>query len=154
MFKVVILVALSFSMCYKAFAHDEKDIGCLIEAIYFEARSEPIAGQIAVATTIVNRTSNKNFQKTICDVVHNKVKIRGMIGRYRCSYSYWCDTKRKTMTDPAAVGQATLAATLSLQGLVAKGTDNVLYYHALYRKPYWAYEQKYITRIGNHLFYE
>jgi len=154
MFKVAILVALSFFLCYKAFAHEKKDIECLIEAIYFEARSEPLIGQIAVATTILNRAGNNNFQKTICSVVQNKTKIRGSMGRYRCSYSYWCEVKKKTMAERPAVEQATLAANLSLQGLVAKGTDNVLYYHTLHRKPYWAYGQKYTTRIGNHLFYE
>jgi len=154
MCRITLLVALSFLLCYKAFAYEEKDIGCLVEAVYFEARSESLTGQVAVATTILNRANSNNPPKTICEVVHNKVKIRGLINRYRCSYSYWCDVKRKTMTDLTALRQATLAATLSLQGLVVKGTDNVLYYHAQYRKPYWAYEQRYVTRIGNHLFYE
>ena len=49
---------------------DEDDFTCLVEAIYHEARSEPLMGMIAVANTILNRVYSKRYPNTICSVVH------------------------------------------------------------------------------------
>lgn len=42
---------------------------CLSEAIYYEARSESLIGQKAVAEVILNRRKSKHFPNTICEVV-------------------------------------------------------------------------------------
>ena len=39
-----------------------RELKCLSEALYFEARGEQIEGQIAVADVIINRKNSKNFQ--------------------------------------------------------------------------------------------
>ena len=44
-------------------------IACLATAIYFEARGEPMVGQVAVAQVIVNRVYDERFPDTVCDVV-------------------------------------------------------------------------------------
>ena len=41
---------------------------CLTTAVYFEARSEPLLGQLAVATVILNRVKSSN--SSICGVVY------------------------------------------------------------------------------------
>jgi spore germination cell wall hydrolase CwlJ-like protein len=40
------------------------------QAIYYEANSEPFAGQLAVAQVILNRLRHPRFPKTICGVIH------------------------------------------------------------------------------------
>ena len=62
---------------------------CLARAIYFEARSEPEAGQIAVANVILNRVKSKRYPDSICGVVYD--------GAHRlnsCQFSFACDGKK------------------------------------------------------------
>ncbi|MEL7116266.1 MAG: cell wall hydrolase, partial [Pseudomonadota bacterium] len=42
---------------------------CLAEALYFEARGETVAGQVAVAEVILNRVDNRQFPNSICGVI-------------------------------------------------------------------------------------
>ena len=50
---------------------------CLVEAIYFEARSESFSGQLAVATVILNRVKSTIFPNTICKVVKEGIYYDG-----------------------------------------------------------------------------
>ena len=45
-------------------------IACLATAIYFEARGEPMVGQVAVAQVIVNRVYDERFPDTVCDGIN------------------------------------------------------------------------------------
>ena len=42
------------------------EVVCIAMAIYFEARSEPLDGQVAVANTIMNRVASPKFPDTPC----------------------------------------------------------------------------------------
>ena len=46
---------------------------CLAEAIYFEARGEPIEGQVAVAEVVLNRVDDRRYPKTVCGVTNQGV---------------------------------------------------------------------------------
>ena len=59
------------------------DWKCLAEAIYFESRGEPLAGQIAVAEVILNRVDSPAYPNTVCGVTHQGV---GTAGR-ACQFS-------------------------------------------------------------------
>jgi hypothetical protein len=51
----------------------EKQIDCLAEAIYHEARGESKLGQAAVAQVILNRVTSDKFKpETICGITHQK----------------------------------------------------------------------------------
>jgi spore germination cell wall hydrolase CwlJ-like protein len=64
---------------------------CLAEAIYFEARGEPLAGQIAVAEAVLNRVDSPHYPDTICAVTNQGV------GRGRaCQFSYACDGRPRS----------------------------------------------------------
>ena len=45
------------------------EVTCLAQNIYFEARSEPVAGMLAVGHVVLNRVASKRFPNTICKVV-------------------------------------------------------------------------------------
>ena len=53
---------------YTESSHPE--LYCLAKNIYFEAKSEPIAGQYAVADVVLNRVKDSRFPNTICEVVY------------------------------------------------------------------------------------
>lgn len=48
---------------------NDEDLRCLAGAIYFESRGEPLAGQLAVAEVILNRTQSRRFRGSVCDVI-------------------------------------------------------------------------------------
>src|SRR5262249_45834810 len=43
---------------------------CLTNAIYFEARGEPVRGQIAVAQVVMNRVFSGYYPDSVCGVVY------------------------------------------------------------------------------------
>ena len=50
----------------------QRDLQCLAEALYFEARGEGAQGQRAVAEVILNRVDHPRFPKTVCGVVNQR----------------------------------------------------------------------------------
>lgn len=48
------------------------EIGCLAANLYFEARGEPLKGQLAVAKVTLNRVKSKQYPDSICAVVFQK----------------------------------------------------------------------------------
>ena len=57
---------------------EERERRCLATAIYFEARGEPIRGQIAVGQVILNRVRSPQFPQTICGVVYQGQMASGL----------------------------------------------------------------------------
>ena len=63
------------------------EITCLAQNIYFEARSEPVAGMLAVGHVVLNRVASDRFPDTVCKVIRQGGERR----RHRCQFSWWCD---------------------------------------------------------------
>jgi spore germination cell wall hydrolase CwlJ-like protein len=126
----------------------DAELYALTEAIYFEARSEPIAGQIAVAQSILNRVNSKHYPDTIEGVVHQQK--RGI-----CQFSYYCDGKTDRMTDIVSEAEAERVALMVIHGTVpvdlTEGSDH--YYSTIIAPPYWADSMEFKVQIGKHRFY-
>lgn len=116
------------------------DITCLAKNIYYEARGEPILGQIAVAKVTVNRLNNGSFGNTICEVVFAKDQ-----------FSWTKDSKRK-IVDQKAWKAATDIATAILTNTIHLDLD-ALYFHANHVKPRWSRYKEKAATIGKHIFY-
>ena len=67
----------------------EKSEKCLTNAIYFEARGEPVRGQMAVAQVIMNRVFSGYYPDSVCGVVYQNANRRN-----RCQFSFACDDIR------------------------------------------------------------
>ena len=74
---------------------------CLAEAIYFESRGEPLAGQIAVAEVVLNRVDDRRYPKTVCGVTK-----QGVGGGRGCQFSYACDGRSDAMKSQVARARA------------------------------------------------
>ena len=124
---------------------------CLAEAIYFEARGEPVRGQLAVAQVVINRLKNPAYPSTVCGVVYqNRNRRNG------CQFSFACDGIRDVIRDRGAWATA---QTLARQVLFSEAewlTDvgSATHYHATYVRPNWARTMIRMTRIGQHVFYK
>ena len=51
------------------------EMRCLAGAVYFESRGEPLAGQLAVAQVVINRTESSQFPSSYCAVVYQRAQF-------------------------------------------------------------------------------
>ena len=130
-----------------AFNRSEKK--CLARAIYFEARSESRAGQIAVANVIMNRKVNRYYPNTVCRVVNQGAKRRT-----GCQFSFRCDGQSDIPREKKPWRASREIASLVLSGkLRDTRLRGVTHYHAEYVKPKWAKQFRRVAKIGKHIFY-
>lgn len=116
---------------------------CLAGAVYFEARSEPLQGQLAVADVVINRASSGRYPTTICAVVTQRAQfsfIRN--GRFP-------EADRSSEAWRRAVAIARIAR----ERLANQVAPNVLWYHADYVAPVWRRNLTRVSKIGAHIFY-
>ncbi len=126
----------------------ERELHCLTEAIYYEARGESIEGQIAVAEVIINRVDSKRYPDSVCGVVS-----QGEERLNSCQFSYKCDGEPERMSDKNARHRARDVAILILKGERRSLTDRATHYHATYVNPYWSKKLKKTAQHGTHVFY-
>lgn len=135
-----------------ASAHSPKELKCLATAIYFEARGEPVRGQIAVAQVVLNRLKNPAYPNTICSVVYQNKNIRN-----GCQFSFACDGIPDRITDRKAWAESQKLASKIVNDEHAMFLPDVgaaTHYHASYVRPRWARAMKKVDRIGRHIFYK
>ncbi len=121
---------------------------CLTEAIYFEARGEPIKGQFAVAEVILNRVEASEYPDSVCGVVRQGARSGGA-----CQFSFACDGNSLKMRERAAQRQAARIADLMLRGAPRALTDGATHFHARHVSPRWARSFPQTAAIGAHIFY-
>lgn len=122
---------------------------CLASAIYFEARDEPVRGQIAVAQVVINRAFSGFYPNDLCGVVYQNA------GQYLdCQFTFACDGKHKVINERGAWARAQQIAAQVIAGdLYDPAVGSSTHYHALYVRPDWVQEMKKIARYGTHNFY-
>jgi hypothetical protein len=122
---------------------------CLAEAVYFEARGEPVRGQIAVAQVVVNRAFSGYYPETVCGVVYQNSH------RYlSCQFTFACDGVRDVVTEPEQWDRAKKVAKEMLDGrLWLPEVNRSTHYHATYVRPYWVRSMKKNFKTGLHVFY-
>tara|TARA_R100000697_G_scaffold121514_2_gene148770 strand:+ start:572 stop:1015 length:444 start_codon:yes stop_codon:yes gene_type:complete len=127
----------------------ETALMCLALNIYFEARSEPIEGQIAIAEVTLNRVASANYPNDVCSVVLQKNKDG-------CQFSWWCDGKSDQPREHNSLRTSKALAELMLKEghhITVIGNE-ATHYHSNDVHPYWANDLHKIRRIGKHIFYK
>ena len=126
-----------------------RELKCLSEALYFEARGESVIGQFAVAEVIVNRANSSKFPDTVCGVVNQGTNKN----RYKCQFTYMCDGLLESIDDKASYARAGKIAKMTLWDVKINLTNGALYYHAKSVNPSWAKKLVRTGIIGDHKFY-
>jgi hypothetical protein len=122
---------------------------CLADAIYFEARGEPVRGQIAVAQVVLNRVVSGYYPTNICGVVYQNANRH-----LACQFTFACDGIPDRITEPAAWQRAKTIAHDMLDGKYwIKDVGKATHYHAYWVHPWWVHEMRKLDRIGVHTFY-
>ncbi len=126
----------------------ESESRCLAEAIYYEARGESAAGQLAVAEVVINRVRSGKYPATICGVVY-----QGSHRTTGCQFSFTCDGSLKKKVDTLAFAKAERVARGVVFGQARNLVGTATHYHANYTDPYWAGGLEREKQIGRHIFY-
>lgn len=123
-------------------------VDCLTQAIYYEAASEPDAGQRSVAQVVLNRVRHPAFPNTVCGVVY-----QGATLPTGCQFSFTCDGSLARQPSQRGWARARQVALAALWGWVEAPVGLSTHYHADYVVPYWASSLKKVRTVGRHIFY-
>src|SRR5436190_7633828 len=119
-----------------------RELECLATGIYFESKSEPLAGQLAVGRVIANRAaSGGRFPGTYCGVLFQRGQFSFVHGHSLPSVAH---SNRQWQT-------AVAIARIVDQRLQESSVGNALFFHARYVSPGWGLKR--VASIGNHIFY-
>ena len=127
----------------------DKQMSCLAEALYFEARGEPIKGQLAVGEVILNRVEDTRYPSSICKVVNE-----GTGRRFACQFTYTCDGKLETVHERKPYEMALKIAKILMTTHDRKLTRGSTHYHSNYVNPKWSKKFERVAKFGRHIFYK
>jgi len=120
-----------------------EEMRCLAGAVYFEARGEPLTGQLAVAQVIINRTEDGRFPRSYCGVVAQPGQFSFMRGRRMPAIR----------EGSAAWERAVAVAHIADKGLWESEAGRAVFFHARYVKPGWTRSKTRLAQIDTHIFY-
>ncbi len=119
-----------------------RELECLAVGIYFESKSEPLSGQLAVGEVIANRAnSNGRFPSSYCGVLFQRGQFSFVRGR---SLPPVARSGRQWQT-------AVAVAQIVDRDLKASAAPKALFFHARRVSPGWKLTR--VASIGNHVFY-
>jgi hypothetical protein len=127
---------------------DPRQLRCLSEAIYYEARGETYRGQVAVGEVVMNRVRSRHYPDTICGVVY-----QGSTRATGCQFTFTCDGSLTKRPRGRGWERAQHIARQVMMGYTRPVTRTATHYHTTAIDPYWSDSLVETTRIGTHIFY-
>ena len=121
-----------------------RDLDCLTDAVYYEARGESVEGQAAVAQVVLNRAHHPEYPRSVCGVVFQGARAGA------CQFSFVCDGAMRQPLEHTAWGRARAVAGRALSGYVMAAVGPATRFHVTHVA--WNGRDGAIARIGNHLF--
>ena len=119
-----------------------RELECLAAGVYFESKSEPLAGQLAVGEVIANRAnSGGRFPGTYCGVLFQRGQFSFVRGKS------WPRVARDSKQWKTAVAIAKIVD----QDLKDSAIGKALFFHARRVSPRWRLKR--VATVGNHVFY-
>jgi spore germination cell wall hydrolase CwlJ-like protein len=122
-------------------AEIDAELRCLASTVYFESRSESLAGQLAVAHVVINRAESGRFAPTLCGVVHQ----RGQFSFVRGGRMPAINTAGRQWRNAVAIAQ------IARNGSWKNQAPGALFFHATHVSPRW--NRARVAQIDNHIFY-
>ncbi|ALL14420.1 cell wall hydrolase [Caulobacter henricii] len=125
-----------------------RELDCLAEAVYYEARGETPSGQAAVAQVVLNRVRHPAFPKSICGVV-----FQGAYRKIGCQFSFACDGSMNRSRERGAWRRAQKIAERALTGTVMNEVGSATHFHTTGVAPGWGPRLLKVAQVGMHVFY-
>jgi len=118
-----------------------RQLECLAAGVYFESKSEPLAGQLAVGQVIANRSDSGRFSDTYCGVLFQRGQFSFVRGKS------WPRINKSGRQWQTAVAIAKIVD----QDLKESKVGDALFFHAKRVHPGWRLKR--VASIGNHIFF-
>lgn len=119
-----------------------RELECLAVGVFFESKSEPLAGQLAVGQVIANRANSRGrFPGTYCGVLTQRGQFSFVRG------GRWPSVNRDSLQWRNAVAIARIVDADLHDSKVSKA----LFFHARRVSPGWRLTR--LGMVGNHVFY-
>ena len=118
-----------------------REMECLAVGIYYESKSEPLAGQLAVGQVIANRSHSGRFAPTYCGVLFQRSQFSFVRG-----HSYPPPARASRQWENAVA-----VAKIVDQKLHVSSVAKALFFHAKRVSPGWKLAR--LGSVGNHVFY-
>lgn len=120
----------------------DREAECLAASVYFESKSEPLEGQLAVAEVVINRAeSGGRFPPSICAVVFQKGQFSFVRG----------GGFPPIAKSGHAWREAVAIAKIAMNDHWDSRASKALFFHATRVSPGW--NKTRIATLGNHVFY-
>lgn len=117
------------------------ELECLAGAIFFEAKGESLAGQLAVGRVIIARSQSGRFPASYCGVVYQPSQFSFIRGRsmpaINRSGRQWQNALR--------------VAVIADQGTWKSPVEGAMFFHAAHVSPRWGKAR--MAKIDGHIFY-
>ena len=127
---------------YRGSDPGSRELECLAIGVYFESKSEPLSGQLAVGHVIANRAeSGGRFPSTYCGVLYQRGQFSFVRGR---SVPHVPRASKQWQT-------AVAIAKIVDRELKPSQVGDAMFFHARYVSPKWRLKR--VASIGNHIFY-
>jgi hypothetical protein len=121
-------------------AEMDSQMECLALSVYWEAKGEPVEGQLAVAQVILNRVARGRFGDSICAVV-----------KAPRQFSFVRGGQIARPIDGKAWAEARAIAWIALADAWKPVVGEATHFHATRVNPGWRMQR--VAQIGNHIFY-
>lgn len=119
----------------------DPQLRCLATTVYFEAKSESLTGQLAVAKVVLNRAKSGRFASTPCGVMNQ-----------RNQFSFVRDGRTPAIpTASRDWREAVAIAKIAITNAWDNPVPGALFFHAAHVSPGWKLTR--LARVDNHIFY-
>lgn len=118
-----------------------RELNCLAGAIYFEAKSESLPGQLAVGRVVVARSKSGRFPNSYCGVVFQPSQFSFVRGQSMPGIN----KNSRDWREAVAIAQ------IAHEGSWRSPVEGALYFHATHVSPRWRLTR--MARVDNHVFY-
>lgn len=116
----------------------DKDL--LARLVTAEAKGEPYAGKVAVATVVLNRVDNPNFPNSVRDVIY----------QIDNGYYAFSPVANGEINEPAdAESKRAVQEALAFRG---QGNGSLYFYNPKTSTSKWIFSKQVTVKIGNHVF--
>ncbi|MFB1050111.1 cell wall hydrolase [Paraliobacillus sp. JSM ZJ581] len=118
-----------------------QEMDLLARLVHAEAKGEPYAGKVAVATVVLNRVDHHNFPNTIKGVIYE-----------RSSGGYYAFTPIKNGAINQPADHSSKRAVQEALAFRGQGQGSIYFYNPRTAKSDWILSRKVTITIGNHRF--
>lgn len=133
---------------FETAASQAATLHCLAQAIYYEARSESLAGQLAVAQVVLNRSAHRAYPATVCGVVFEGYeRVTG------CQFSFTCDGSMAIAPRGKSWVRSKQVAAHAMFEMSDITIGRATHYHTTAVNPVWSNTLLRTANIGAHIFY-